>query len=263
MKIACCIWALSGDETDILRQVRDLGFDWIDIQPAQLASIESRLLAQELGLSVSCVGASFGMPAGSALDASDEGARRSASEHVKRALDKAAQLRADTVYVVPGQRRDPAALERFAQSLLPLADRAAAAGIKLAIEHFPGKALPTAAETLEFLRALEHGNLYLLYDSGHILLSCEDPAAVIHNAGERLGYVHFDDNDGVQDLHWALLDGVMDEEALAATLHALSDIGYRGALSLELSPALPQVAPALSHSADILARARHQARRSG
>ena len=40
MKIACCVWALDGQETDMLRQVRDLGFDWIDIQPAHLQDPE-------------------------------------------------------------------------------------------------------------------------------------------------------------------------------------------------------------------------------
>ena len=43
-------------------------------------------------------------------------------------------------------------------------------------------------------------------------MSGEDPEAVIANAGDRLGYVHLDDNDGLSDLHWSLLEGVMTEE---------------------------------------------------
>ena len=263
MRIACCIWALSGSETEVLRHVRELGFDWIDIQPAQLETLESRLLAQELGLSVSCVGASFGMRAGAALDHSDDNARRAACDHVASAIEKAAAHKAEVAYVIPGLEQDASALERFADSLAELADKARDMCVRLALEHFPGRALPTAAETLEFIRETGHDNLYLLYDSGHIQISCEDPATVILNAGDRLGYVHLDDNDGVEDLHWSLLDGVMTDEALQATMGALQTIGYGGALSLELSPALPNPARALSESLDVVMRARHRAWISG
>lgn len=259
MHIACCIWALSGAETDLLRSARELEFDWIDIQPAHLQTLESRLLAQELGLQISCIGATFGMPPGASLDSADSSARQTAIAHCLKAFDHAHAVSAPVAYVVPGQDSSAAGLTRYGKSLLQLAERAAQLDIKLAVEHFPGKALPTAGETLAFIGALGHPNLYLLYDSGHILLSGEDPAAVIFNAGDRLGYVHFDDNDGVGDLHWSLLDGVMTEETLYDTLQALSEIGYAGALSLELSPSLPKPGRALHDSRDILLRALHRA----
>jgi len=259
MRIACCIWALSESETEALRQVHEIGFDTIDIQSGQQRSLESRLLAQELGLRVSCVGASFGMPAGASLDHADEDKRRAAIDHAAWAIDRAAGIDASTVYVIPGMDSNPEALERFASALAGLASDAVAYGIKLAVEHFPGTALPTAGDTLEFIRRVDHDNLYLLYDSGHIQMSGEDPETVIANAGDKLGYVHFDDNDGVSDLHWSLLDGVMTDESLIATLRALDAVGYRGALSLELSPALANPAKALRDSRDVLMRAVHRA----
>ena len=235
MRIACCIWALSESETDMLRQVRDIGFDTIDIQPMQQRSLESRLLAQELGLKVSCVGASFGMPAGAALDHAEPGCLQSAIDHAIAAIQHGADIGADTVYVIPGANDESTALERYRHSITQLADAAAEHEIKLAIEHFPGTALPTAQDTLAFIRQVDHDNLYLLYDSGHIQMSGEDPEAVISNAGDRLGYMHLDDNDGINDLHWSLLEGVMTDESLIATLRALDAFGYQGALSLELS----------------------------
>lgn len=259
MHIACCIWALSGTETDLLRNARELEFDWIDIQPAHLQTLESRLLAQELGLRVSCLGASFGMPPGASLDSADSSARETAIAHCLKAIDHAHDVAAQVAYVVPGQDNSADGLTRYGESLLQLAERAEQLGIKLALEHFPGKALPTAGETLAFIGALGHPNLYLLYDSGHILLSGEDPVDVIFNADDRLGYVHFDDNDGSGDLHWSLLDGVMTEEALYDTVRALQKNGYDGALSLELSPSLPKPARALHKSRDILLRALHRA----
>ena len=259
MNIACCVWALSGAETEILRQVSDLGFDWIDIQPAHLQSLESRLLAQELGLRVSCVGASFGMPAGTALDHPNDETRQLAVDHVASAIEHATKIGASAVYVVPGLDADTDALTRYAASLDMLADIAQKHDIKLAIEHFPGMALPTASETLEFIRSVGHRNLYLLYDSGHIQMSGEDPETVITNAADRLGYMHFDDNDGLSDFHWSLLDGVMTEDSLVATIRALDAVGYQGTLSLELNPALSRPAKALAKSRDILLRARHRA----
>ncbi len=259
MNIACCIWALSETETEILRQVRDIGFGYIDIQPAQQQSLESQLLAQELGLRVSCLGASFSLSDGAALDHAAPSKRQRAVEQVLKAIHHAADLGADTAYVIPGQDASPGGLYRYRRSIAQLADAAKNLGIKLAIEHFPGLALPSAADTLAFIHELGHDNLYLLYDSGHIQLSGEDPEFVINRAGDRLGYVHLDDNDGLSDLHWSLLDGLMTDESLLATLRALAAIGYTGALSLELSPALARPAKALSESFDILMSAKHRA----
>ncbi len=255
MRIACCIWAFSESETETLRQVRAIGFDTIDIQPAHQRSLESRLLAQELGLGVSCVGASFGMPAGSALDSEVESQRQRAINHASSAIKHAADIGAQAAYVIPGLEASSGAIERYQRSIAQLADEAAEYEIKLAVEHFPGMALPTAGETLAFINRVNHDNLYLLYDSGHIQLSGEDPETVIKRAGDRLGYVHFDDNDGISDLHWSLLEGVMTDESLVATIQALDEIGYGGAVSLELSPQLPAVRRALATSRDMLLRA--------
>ena len=63
MQIACCIWALKAPEDQMLSQIHNLGFAWIDVQPGQLRSAANRDLAKKLGLRVSCLGASFDMPA--------------------------------------------------------------------------------------------------------------------------------------------------------------------------------------------------------
>ncbi|MCA9988214.1 MAG: TIM barrel protein [Anaerolineales bacterium] len=252
--LSCCIWALAGDEQTKLTEAARLGFRQIDIQPGMLADGAALALADSLGLTVRCVGLSFGLAADVALDSADEVARQAAIQQANDGLETAAQLGADAAYVVPTFDADPAALARYGASLQQLATAAAAHGIKVCIEHFPGRALPTAAATLAFIKGLGHDNLYLLLDLGHLQMSGEDPAAVIQAAGNRLGYVHLDDNDGVGDLHWALLDGVMTEASLGAALAALREVGYGGPLSLELSPRLPDVPTALTHSATTVRR---------
>ena len=251
MNLSCCIWALEMAEGALLRKMRERGFDHIDVQPGHLRGQETRELAAELGLTVSCMGASFGMPAEAGLDHAEKSLRRAAINHVSEAIEHAAALGADTVYVVPGKDGSGEALARYADSVAGLAEAAGRHGVKLAVEHFPGTALPSAKATLDFMRDVGQANLYLLYDSGHIQMSGEDAAAVIHEAGERLAYVHLDDNDGERDLHLGLLDGVMSQADLRATVAALKAIGYDGAVSLELSPALDDVEGALRRSREI------------
>ena len=254
MHLSCCIWALTGPEAENLQKMSDLGFAWIDIQPSMLATVESRALARKLGLAVSCMGVSFGMPDGAALDSPDAEARAAALAHTTSALAHAASLAASAAYIVPGPDGSRDALRRYADSVAAVAQVAQGHGLKLGIEHFPGRALDTAAATLDFVRAVDHPNFYLLFDSGHIQMRGEDPVAIIRQAGERLGYVHLDDNDGVGDLHWSLLDGVMTEASLRSIFTALDEIGYDGGVSLELSARLPDPFAALKASREIVSR---------
>ena len=71
---------------------------------------------------------------------------------------------------------------------------------------------------------------------GHCLISNEDPAAAVREAGDRLGYIHFDDNDGREDLHWGLLQGCLTERQIAETIDALRGINFSGPLCLEFLP---------------------------
>lgn len=252
MKSACCCWALTGAEEDVLAQLAGIGVQWVDIRPQDFAAKTSRRVMQRLGLSVSCLGLSFGIPQGIAVDSGDKDEANVALHHTLWGLEYAAEMGASTAYIIPGLDSSAEALARYGDMLTTLADRAATLGLALAIEHFPGRALPTIAGTLAYLRALNHPNLYLLLDIGHAQMSKEDIPTAIANAGDRLAYVHFDDNDGVGDLHWALGDGLLTHEALAATYRALRASGYTGAVSLELSPQLPDPLDAIRRSWDLM-----------
>ena len=245
MELSCCAWALTGPEEDALTALAAIGFRSIDVQAKTFIRPASRARIDDLGLSVSCLALCFNMEDGAALDGAPA-AQRAALDHCREALDHAAALGASTAYAVPGT--DPAALPQFGDALGQVADFAAERSIRVGVEHFPGKALPTAAGTLDYLSRLNHPNLYLLLDTGHLQMSKEAPAAVIAAAGDRLGYVHLDDNDGEGDLHWSLLEGVMTEEALAATFSALALSPYAGPASIELSPQLSDPVAALAQS---------------
>lgn len=252
MKLACCIWALTLPEKEALNQMKALGFEWIDIQPHMLSDDETLAYAKNLGLKVSCISGTHGMPSGTSLDHTEEKPQLIAVEHVKKSIDHANRVGASVVYIVPPVDDSPSALDRFSDSIRAIADHARTYGIKVAIEHFPGTAFPTALGTIDYIEQLGHDNVYLLMDSGHLQMSEEDPAAVISDAGDRLGYVHLDDNDGKNDLHWALMDGVMTPDWLQVLMDMLEKVEYDGMVSLELSPKLDDPAKALADSVKII-----------
>ena len=253
MNLACCVWAIEGTEDAIPARAAALGFDWIDVRPFAFSSDAARHRIRKHGLSVSCIAASFGMPEGARLSSSDRDSRSAAASHLERTLAYGPALGASTAYVVPDE--DPSSLDGYAEELKKLAERGGELGVRVCVEHFPGTALPTASGTIAFLRDVGHPNLFLLLDIGHAQMSGEDPAAVISNAGPLLGYVHLDDNDGSRDLHLGLTDGILTEAALADTISALTDIGYRGNLSLELHPELPDPLDALKRSREFVLNA--------
>ncbi len=245
MPLAACVWALPCPEETALKQIADAGFTHIDIRPGWLQTDDLQQRAKDLGLAISCLAASADMPEGVSL-ADDN--PHPARDHVCRAFEHAASLGATTAYLVP-QGDNP---DRFAESLPVLADRAQYAGLKLAIEHFPGTFLPTVPFTLNYLEKIGHPNLYLLFDIGHAQMANENPADMIALAGERLAYVHLDDNDGENDLHLGLCDGVLTQAVLQSTFAALQSANYTGNLSLELKSDIPNPLDALKRSRSIV-----------
>jgi len=154
MHFACCTWALSNDEQTILDQIAAVGFQWIDIQPAAFQEPSSRQYLQTLGLNISCMGLSFGLPEDVTFDSPDSQIVEQAMITAKSILDDSAARGIANAYVIPGLDDSPPALSRYG--------------------NVPGRALPTIATTLDFVRAINHPNLYLLLDIGHAQMSNED-----------------------------------------------------------------------------------------
>ena len=250
--LSCCCWALSGPDEEVLTQIAQLGFTTLDLRPADFLPSTSRKRMHSLGLSVSCLAASFGIPEDASLSHADPALLNRARAAVIAAMDRAATLGASGAYVIPDLDDSPDALARYADSLATLADHAQGLGLKVLVEHFPGRALPTVAGTLAFLRKIDHPNLYLLYDIGHVQISGESIAGTIRDAGPLLGHVHLDDNDGVGDLHWALLDGVMTRASLHELFTTLDEIGFDGGVSIELNPTLTDPHAAIQRSRDVV-----------
>jgi sugar phosphate isomerase/epimerase len=237
-----------------VRQAAALGFQHVDVVGLAERPEAHREVLAETGLLVSCAAVGRGLPPGCSLDAESAQDRRTAVDQVRRQIADAARLGATHCYLVPGQDAGAAALTRFTEACVLLADFAGGRMVRLCVEHVPGRALPTVAAALAWLDTAGHANLALLLDVGHCLISGEDPARAADRAGDRLGYVHLDDNDGVNDLHRPLLAGRLTEDMLDAFFSALRRLPYDGAVCLELNPQNPDPVAALREGKALLER---------
>jgi sugar phosphate isomerase/epimerase len=246
--LSVCLTSWPLDFTNAVHQAAQLGFTHVDVvalvdRPA--AHLEA---LAESGVIVQCAAVGRNLPAGYGLDACDAGIRRKTLDVVKQHIADAAQLGATSVYIVPGFDSGAAALASFAEACALLADYAAQRMMRFCVEHFPGRALPSVAATLAWLESAAQPNLFLLLDSGHCLLSGENPAESARRAGARLGYVHLDDNDGQSDCHWPLFTGQLTARHLEEVRDALWTLGYCGGLAFEFNPQHPHATAGLRAS---------------
>jgi len=255
MHISAMTSSLAATPARAIDVVADLGFQWVDVPPFLTDEARERLSAHRLR--VSCVALEQCQPNGLDLADVDAGSRRRAVEYYRSSLGAARSLGSPAGYVTPPKAADDETRKRWSESLLELADHAQSEDLRIGVEHFPGRLLPTADATLDMIRDLGHEQLGLLLDVGHLLISGEEPGEVIRAAGPRLVYVHFDDNDGDRDLHWALLTGKLTETLIKSTFDALGEVGYGGGVCLELQPKLDDPAGNLARGKEILERFAH------
>lgn len=230
MRISTCLWGLPQPPAQAAAELVALGLDWVDVDPGFKNARAASQAASRA--KVGCLAAGHLLPEGARLDSPDHDEQAAALGHARRAIAEAGELGAEAAYVgAPGN--DRAEIDAFARAVTALATDAAAISIRLCIEHAPGRGLDSAAATAGFVRSTGHPNLYVLIDVGHCLLVAEDAAEAVAHAGDRLGYIHFDDNDGKADLHLGLLDGILRPADVVAIVKALAASGYRGPLAIE------------------------------
>ena len=264
IKLSCCQWGLDEGtgplrywrrvrrtripETRSLPTLAKLGFRSVDVCPTMQTTPTAKSALENLGLEVCCLSLSHEAPPNSSFDSDDDDEVEPVEKHTHQAIEHAAKLGADFAYLVPPKPKNLDTLPILSENYRQIAGYGQGKGIKIAIEHFPGTVLPTVKATLEFIEKLDHPNLYLLLDIGHAQMSEENPADVLPLAGDRLAYIHLDDNDGKNDLHLALTDGVQTKESLSTFFSVTRDIGYTGPFSLEMHPALANPLDAIRHS---------------
>jgi D-psicose/D-tagatose/L-ribulose 3-epimerase len=246
------IWQSPLDDATLgplVARVRELGFDAIELPIEELGGFDPGLAAELIaaqGLGVSICAA---FPPGRDLLA-DADVVASTQAFLLGCIDVAVTVGARVVggpmtaavgrvwRLEPGER--PALLARLGQALLPVADYAGEAGVRLALEplnRYETSVVNTAEQALEVMAAVDSPVLGVLLDTYHMNIEEKHPADAIRLAGAHLLHVHASASDrgtpGADHVDWP------------AIAKALSDVGYAGTLCIEaFTPLEPAIAAA-------------------
>lgn len=132
---------------------------------------------------------------------------------------------------------DPAAVwPTLVASFRRLTDALADLGMELAVEYKPHEMLPNVDAALRLCDAVDHPACGVLVDTGHALWVGEDLPIVVRQAGTQLKHVHLGDTPGPVEAD--LPPGWHHD--FTAFMAALDEIGYRGAMSLDMYGAVDE-----------------------
>ena len=127
-------------------------------------------------------------------------------------------------------------IAELVEALGPIADHAAGAGVRVALEplnRFETSVINTVAQALEVIDAVDSPGLGLAYDTFHANIEEKDMAGALRLAGDRLAHVQVCGNDrgapGNDHIDWTALRD------------ALVDAGYDGPVCIESFTAENQI----------------------
>jgi sugar phosphate isomerase/epimerase len=144
------------------------------------------------------------------------------------------------------------ASRQFAESMLPILDRADELGINVGIECEPGLFLEYAQELADWIAKLKHPRLGANLDIGHSQVLGEDLAGAIKLLGDRIWNLHVEDIPGRKHYHMIPGQGTLDWKAV---IGALREINYQRYLTVELYTHTQDPQPAAVESFAFLSKA--------
>ena len=218
-----------------------MGFDCVELHIRNPASFEAKALArssEETGVRIAAIGTGleYGMN-GLSLTSDDPSVRVKAAERMREHIDLAAHFGAVVFLgLIRGKcgtrARHAEFLDRLAEQLAPLAAYAAEKKVPTGLEpvaYYFSDLLNTTNETLDYLTRPGLESIGLLLDTHHIFLEDKSMEESLRKCAGRITHIHISDSNrrypGAGNVDFALAARVLD------------DIGYSGAVSLEILPA--------------------------
>lgn len=187
----------------------------------------------------------------------DEAERQQACDELRRVIDMAVILGAESVRIYGGKLvdgeddEDGKKLAQLVKSMRECGDYCKPHGIKLSLENHFGTMTTTAARTAEIIAAIDHPNVGVLYDQANIaFFPAEEYEEAIELQKDKIYYVHCKDlvyrggvaqkpkftmvshiNEDERTVHSRVPgEGILDWPAI---LKRLKEIGYDGWISME------------------------------
>lgn len=238
----CCFRDRGGDEIEeTLRHAPEAGYSLMGLagpvtwerglmQWFDRAKFRAKL--DELGLGLTEIW-SAGVPTDS-----DEAVRQGA-EHHGYIADACLDLDCPCMVVTGGPRNDDGGLQRTIEGLRMLADHIAGQSVRVCLEPHVGSQILYPDDYAAIFDGVASDQFGLTIDTGHFHTAGVDFTALIREYADRVWNVHLKDHLGPQSV--AIGTGEID---LAGLIEVLGEIGYGGALALELEVTDPQNAVA-------------------
>jgi len=159
-------------------------------------------------------------------------------QHTEACLKIAQKLGCPNISIPPGGPLNgisrTAAMSRFYQGLEHVVDLAESLNVRLLVEPEPDLMIERTSEFMAFIKDIRSPAVGINFDIGHFYCAGENPVAAFETLFEWVGHVHLEDI-GRSRIHQHLVpgDGAID---LGAVFKKMTDLGYRGDITLELYP---------------------------
>ena len=255
MKKGINIWSFpAGSTKDSLVLAKEAGFEGVELAlnaegELSMTSSEKEILAvkkiaDDLGLSLYSL--SSGLCWDYRLSDDDAAMRQKAKDMIKRQLDTAKLLGADTILVIPGvvnvsfshpevKVAYDVVYERALEGIGELSAYAEALKVNIGLENVWNKFLLSPMEMRDFIDKIgsEYVGSYL--DIGNTLY-CSYPEDWVRILGKRIKKVHFKDyRMEAGGLH-GFVDLLAGDVNYPEVVNALDEVGYDGWVSAEMIP---------------------------
>jgi D-psicose/D-tagatose/L-ribulose 3-epimerase len=246
------LWStdVTGQEfLPVFEMLRDAGHEGIEVpvfsgaDPGALERLGERLG----GLGLASLGVTACAPGDSPISP-DAAVRARTLEALKAAIDGCAALGAKSLCgpieaplgVFSGSAPTDDERARSVEYLHAAAEHAATSDVTLVVEYlnrFEMYLVNCAADAADLVRAVDHPNCRLMYDTFHAHIEEKDPRAALHECADVLVHVHASENDrgtpGTGQVAWD------------TTFTALHELGYDDWIVIEaFGDALPELAAA-------------------
>ena len=255
MKKGINIWSFpAGSIKDSLTLARDAGFEGVELALNPEGELSMRATDREIlevkgmaeGMGLSLYSLSSGLCWDYRLSDDDAGMRAKAKEMIRRQLEMAKLLGADTVLVVPGvvnvsfshpekKVAYDVVYERSLEGLSELKGYAEQLGVSIGLENVWNKFLLSPMEMRDFIDKIGSPYVGSYLDVGNTLY-CGYPEDWVRILGKRIKKVHFKDyRVDAGGLH-GFVDLLAGDVNYPEVVKALGEIGYDDWVSAEMIP---------------------------
>lgn len=244
------LWTDNVEEAHLplIEKLAKMGFDSVEVpvfagEPEHFRKIGKRIA--EMGLKTTTVLAMFAENNPASADAK---VRKAATESLKAAIDRSeaigSRILCGPLHSALGAftGHGPTKTERknSAAVLKGVGNYAKKAKVTLAVEYlnrFEAYLLTTMADTVEYIDAIDHPNVGLMFDTFHAHIEEKDSVAALQLTGDRLVHVHVSESDrgtpGTGQIAWT------------PVMRELRRRNYQGSCTIEaFGRALPNLAAA-------------------